>query len=301
MKNDRQLNHKLVNWVIFIALSFIWGSSFILMKAGLEHLSAFQVASVRIISSGLVLLPIAIQHIRQLQKDRLFYIFMSGVLGSLLPAYLFCLAEEGIDSSMAGALNSLTPFFVIITGALFFKVHTSLFQLLGIVIAFLGSALLFMSKPELSQSHQLMSISFVMIATFCYGLNVQMVNRHLHHIPSLQIASWALVLNAIPAGIVLFNTGYFSANMADRGFWISSGFASILGIFGTAVASVIFYMLIKRAGAVFASMVTYGIPFVAIFWGLLDGENVGWWQVAGLSIILTGVYIANRKTVPSRS
>jgi hypothetical protein len=295
------LNHKLVNWVIFIALSVIWGSSFILMKEGLTNLSAFQVASVRIISSGLVLLPIALRHIKQLQRDRLFYIFMSGVLGSLLPAYLFCLAEEGIDSSMAGALNALTPFFVIITGTLFFKAHTSLRQVLGIVIAFLGSALLFVSKPEFFQSNQLASVSYILIATFCYGLNVQMVNRHLHHIPSLQIASWALVLNAIPAGIVLFYTGYFSANMSDRGFWISSGFAAVLGIFGTAVASIIFYMLIKRAGAVFASMVTYGIPFVAIFWGVLDGENVGWWQVTGLCIILTGVYIANRKASPSRS
>lgn len=294
------MDHKWINWVIFLALSFIWGSSFILMKAGLEHLSAYQVASVRILASGLVLLPIALRHTHTLQKDRLFYIFMSGVLGSLLPAYLFCLAEEGIDSSLAGALNSLTPFFVIITGALFFRIHTSLQKIMGIVVAFLGSVLLFLSKPELSQQHQLLSVSYVMIATFCYGLNVQMVNRHLHHIPSLQIASWALVLNAIPAGIVLLNTGYFSENLTDRGFWISSAYACVLGVFGTAVASIIFYMLIKRAGAVFASLVTYGIPFVAIFWGLLDGEKVGWLQVVGLSIILAGVYVANQNSTPTK-
>ena len=64
---------------------------------------------------------------------------------------------------------------------------------------------------------------------------------------------------------------------------------------GTAVASIIFYMLVKRAGAVFASMVTYGIPFVAILWGLIYQEEVGWKQVLCLMIILAGVYVANRK------
>jgi drug/metabolite transporter (DMT)-like permease len=90
-------------------------------------------------------------------------------------------------------------------------------------------------------------------------------------------------------------TGYFSLDFSDKGVLASSGYSFILGIFGTAVASVIFYMLIKRAGAVFSSMVTYCIPVVAIMWGLIYGEKVGWKQFASLLIILAGVYIANRK------
>lgn len=288
------MNNNFINWVIFIVLSFIWGSSFILMKGGLLHLSAFQVASIRIISAGMVLLPIVIKTYKKIPKDTIVYIFLSGVLGSLLPAYLFCLAEEGIDGSLAGALNSLTPIFVIITGALFFKSGTSTNRVLGISIAFLGSALLYFSQPNFSQNTHLLYISYVILATFFYGLNVQMVHRYLNHIPSLHIASLGLVLNAIPACVVLYFTGYFSENLSNNDILMSTGFSFILGIMGTAVASIIFYVLLKRAGAVFASMVTYGIPFVALFWGVIDHENVGLLQVACLGIILFGVYIANR-------
>ncbi len=70
--------------------------------------------------------------------------------------------------------------------------------------------------------------------------------------------------------------------------------AATLGIFGTAIATILFYMLIKRAGVLFSSMVTYGIPFVAIFWGVVAHEDIGWKQIISLLVILTGVYFANR-------
>jgi drug/metabolite transporter (DMT)-like permease len=289
------LSSKFINWLIFIALSFIWGSSFILMKEGLEHLSAFQVASLRIISSGLVLLPVAYRSFKKIPRNKIFITFMSGFLGSLLPAYLFCIAEQGIDSALAGVLNSLTPIFVIIIGAMFFQTKTSTNKVIGILIAFSGSILLFLFQPDFSENSNAFYVLLVVIATIMYGVNVNMVHLHLNKIPSLQIASLALSLNAIPALIVLYYTGYFQLDFSDRGILFSSGFSFVLGIFGTAIASIIFYMLIKRAGAVFSSMVTYGIPFVAIMWGIIYGEKIGWKQVLSLLIILAGVYIANRK------
>ena len=289
------MNNKFINWLIFIALSFIWGSSFILMKEGLERLSALQVASLRIISSGLVLLPVAYKSFKQIPRDKIFITFMSGVLGSLLPAYLFCIAEQGIDSALAGVLNSLTPIFVIIIGALFFQSNTSANKVIGILIAFTGSILLFLSQPDFAEKSNAFYVLLVVIATIMYGINVNMVSRYLNNIPSLQIASLALSLNAIPAFIVLYFTGYFKLDFSDHGILFSTGYSCVLGIFGTAIASVIFYMLIKRAGAVFSSMVTYGIPFVAIMWGIIYGEKIGWKQVLSLLIILAGVYVANKK------
>lgn len=289
------MNKNLLNWLIFIALSVIWGSSFILMKEGLVSLSPYQVASLRIVFSGLVLLPTAIKFYRHIPKDKVVIIFLSGLLGSLLPAYLFCIAEEGIDSALAGTLNSLTPIFVIITGALFFKSKTSFNKILGIVISFTGSILLLLSKGHLQENQNLLYISYVVLATVFYGINVNMVHRHLHSIGSLQIAAVALTLNAVPALVVLWFTGYFNLPLGDKGVLLSTSAAAVLGIMGTAVASVIFYMLVKRAGAVFASMVTYGIPVVAIIWGLVYKEDVGLKQVLCLAIILAGVYIANRK------
>jgi len=128
-------------------------------------------------------------------------------------------------------------------------------------------------------------------------MNVNMVHKELSDIPSLQIAAIALSSNAIPAFVVLYFTGYFSMDLSNAGILASTGFSCILGVLGTAVASIIFYMLIKRAGAVFSSMVTYGIPFVAIMWGFVYKEHIGWKQVMCLVIILIGVYWANRKVV----
>jgi drug/metabolite transporter (DMT)-like permease len=289
------LNKGFLNWLIFILLSVIWGSSFIMMKEGLLHLTAFQVASLRIVFSGIVLLPSTIKHFKRVPKNKLPVIFMSGVLGSLLPAYLFCVAELGIDSALAGTLNSLTPIFVIITGALIFKSKTESNKILGICIAFTGSLLLLFSKGHMQESQNMLYVSFVVLATICYGFNVNMVYKHLQNIGSLQIASVALTLNAIPALIVLYFTGYFSLPLSDTDILYSTGHAALLGIFASAIASIIFYVLVKRAGAVFASMVTYGIPIIANFWGMIYGEEVGLKQFGCLLLILAGVYLANRK------
>ena len=289
------MNNKFFNWFIFIILSIIWGSSFVLMKEGLVSLTAFQVASLRIISSGIVLLPIAIRHITKIPKKKLFIIFLSGVQGSLLPAYLFCLAEEHIDSSLAGTLNALTPVFAIITGALFFKSSTSSNKIWGIFISFAGSILLFFAQPGFHQNSNFTDVLFVVLATLFYGINVNMVGKFLKDIPSLYIAAIALSLNAIPAFIVLYFTGYFSQPFLSEPMLISAAYTFVLGILGTAVASIIFYMLIKRSGVVFSSMVTYAIPAVAVIWGVIYGEKVGWKQVVCLLIILSGVFVANLK------
>jgi drug/metabolite transporter (DMT)-like permease len=291
----KSVNKGFLNWLIFILLSIIWGSSFIMMKEGLLKLSAFQVASLRIVSAGIVLLPAAIKHFSKIPRDKIWIIFMSGVLGSLLPAYLFCVAELGIDGALAGTLNSLTPIFVIITGALFFNSKTAANKILGIITAFTGSILLLLSKDNLHESQNMIYVLYVVLATICYGFNVNMVFKNLKDTGSLQIAAVALTMNAVPALIVLYFTGYFDLPLTDPEVLKSTAHSVLLGILGTAVASIIFYVLVKRAGAVFASMVTYGIPIVANFWGMIYGEDVGWKQFACLMLILLGVYLANRK------
>jgi len=259
------------------------------------HLTSTQVASIRIIVSGLVLLPTALKTFPLLPKNKILPIFLSGVLGSLLPAYLFCMAEEKIDSSLAGTLNSLTPIFVVISGAVFFKTTTSFNKLAGILLAFAGCAMLFFNQSVFSESTHFSYVLLVILATFFYGVNVQLVHRHLANIPSIQIVSVALTLSAIPSLALLIYSGYFSNDFHDTGMLLSTGYACILGVVGTSLASVLFYVLIKKAGAIFSSMVTYGIPFVAILWGILLGEKVGLNQIFCLLLILAGVFIANKK------
>lgn len=287
------LNKELVSWIFFSVLSVIWGSSFILMKIGMEALSVYQVASLRIASAGIVLFPLTVQHIRSIPLNKIGIVFLSGILGSLFPSFLFCMAETKIDSALAGTLNALTPIFAIVTGVIIFGLQVSSKKITGILIAFSGSILLLLSKG-LKDSANIYYSLLIVLATMSYGINVNMVQKYLSNISSLKIASVGLSLCAIPALLVLMFTGYFNifTNVATLKGTVA---ASILGIFGTAIANILFYMLIKRAGMLFTSMVTYGIPVVAIFWGILDHEDIGWKQLVSLTIILAGVYIANRK------
>jgi drug/metabolite transporter (DMT)-like permease len=281
------------HWILFGLLALIWGSSFILMKKGLTHLSAFQVASLRILSAGIVLLPAGWNKFRTILRKDVFLIFLSGLLGTFFPAYLFCLAETRLDSGLAGILNALTPLFTLIIGAIFFQSKLSWHKWTGVLIGMTGLILLVSSGQEIHLG-QAGYAGFIVLATICYGINVNLVNRYLKHISSTLLAAVAFALLIIPSLIILLWTGF--TNLApSKAVAISISASVLLGVIGTAIASILFYELMKKAGALFASMVTYGIPFVALFWGVLDGETIGWLQAGCLLLILCGVYLANKK------
>jgi drug/metabolite transporter (DMT)-like permease len=288
------MNPKLINWSLFFILSIIWGSSFILMKEGLKELSAYEVATIRILSAGIILLPFALKGFREIHFKDMGKVLVSGLLGSFFPAVLFCIAETQIDSALAGMLNALTPLFVIIIGFLFFKSSVQLNKTVGVVIGFCGMLLLFFSKDGNTTNSNMIFSSLVIAATICYGINVNLVSKYLKHIGSLNLAAVSFGFLIVPSAILLYFLGFFNHSFFNRALLISSSASIVLGVFGTAIASILFYMLMKRAGALFSSMVTYGIPFVAVFWGLLAGETVSGLQILGLMIILTGVYLANR-------
>ena len=150
-------------------------------------------------------------------------------------------------------------------------------------------------------SENLAFSGFIFLATLSYGFNVNLVQSRLKTCSSLDIVSLALLMNAIPAMIIL---GFVSDDIPEEMTSVlgrSLGYAAILGVVGTSLANILFYQLIKQAGSLFASLVTYGIPFVAMGWGLLDGEEVSIGQAASLFVILLGVYLANRSVKASQS
>ncbi len=287
------VSHRLFSWLIFAALSLIWGSSFILMKVGLQTLTAYQVAALRILSAGVFLLPVAVKQLGKIPKEKLGLVILSGLAGSFFPAFLFCIAETRIDSALTSILNALTPIFTIIIGASFFKTSIPRRKVLGVLICFGGLCLLFLSKGKIDLSYLSYS-SLVLLATICYGFNANLVHRYLKNIGSLNIAAFAFAFLIIPAFLILYLSGFFSLPLTNNYYMYSIGAGIILGVLGTAVASVIFYMLVKRAGIIFTSMVTYVIPFVAILWGLLYNEHVTVLDLGCLAIILSGIYTTNK-------
>lgn len=291
-------NHALVKWGLFVLLSFIWGSSFLLMLIGLEQLNAWQVAALRLFSAGIIMAPFVWTTIKKIPKEKTFYIILSGLLGSFFPAFLFCLAETRLDSSFAGTLNSLTPIFVILVGVFFFNLKVKWQQVLGILISFTGSICLFMAKS--GKTGDLLYVGFIVLGTFFYGLNVNMIGKKLREIPSFDIGVLAFSFLAIPSLIILLAFGTHNLDFTDRHIIWSVGASAILGILGTTVASVLFYVLLKKAGGIFASTVTYGIPFVAIFWGWVYNEKITIPVILSLLMILLGIFIVNANDKPIR-
>ncbi|MES2329461.1 MAG: DMT family transporter [Bacteroidota bacterium] len=288
------MREKIINWGLFIALSLIWGSSFILMKAGMKTLTPYQVASLRILSAGLVLIPFARKALQQVPKNKLILVILSGLLGSFFPAYLFCIAETKIDSALAGILNALTPLFVILVGISFFQLKAGIQKIIGVLIGFAGLCLLVAPTGNISLEHFSYTL-LILLATMMYGINVNIVGRHMQGVGSLNIASLAFVFLVIPCIIILYFTGYLALPLTHKDVLLSTLASFVLGVMGTAVATILFYKLAKRAGTLFASMVTYGIPFVAVLWGVWGGEQVTAMQMGCLGIILGGVYLVNRK------
>ena len=287
------MQSKWTNWLVFALLSIVWGSSFILMKEGLKAFTPYQVASLRMLSAGVILLPFAYRALKQIPNNKMGLIILSGILGNFIPAYLFCIAETQIDSSLAGILNSLTPMFTIIVGVLFFKTQTSFVKIIGMIIGFIGLSFLLAAGKDVSL-HNLSFAALVLLATLFYGINVNLVGRYMQNMGSLNIASIAFAFLIIPSLMVLYFTGYFSNNFSDPIVLKSLMASCLLGIVGTSIATILFYFLVKRAGILFGSLVTYGIPVVAVAWGLLDGESLNIMQVGCLGLILLGVYIVNR-------
>ena len=136
--------------------------------------------------------------------------------------------------------------------------------------------------------------SLVIIGTISYGINVNLVSHFLKEIKPVHIATVSLAFMSIPSGIVLWQQGFFQIDFSDTTVQWAVFNTVLLGIVASAFATVLFYILVQKASGLFASLVTYGIPFVALFWGFIDGEAITFTGLICLAIILLGVFLANR-------
>jgi drug/metabolite transporter (DMT)-like permease len=290
------MNNKLIDWIIFIVLCFIWGSSFIIMKFSKAGLSAWQIAALRIFSAGVVFLPFAVFHIQKINRKKIPVVILAGVFGNLVPAFLFAAAiSNNLDSSLAGILNSLTPLCVVLIGISFFKDKIKKQKIQGVVVGFAGVVLLTLTRSGgIVQVDNLNYALVILLATILYGVNVNLYSHFMKEQNPVHVATVSLAFMAIPAGIVLWYQGFFSLNFNNTVIREAVIYSSLLGIVASAIATVLFYILVKRAGGLFASLVTYGIPFVALFLGFLDSETIDLTEIGCLGIILSGVYLANR-------
>ncbi len=267
------------------------------MKEGLVAFSSDEVAALRIAIAFLALLPFLFKHFKSvdLKKDWRGLVIM-GVFGNLLPAFLFTKAETQISSSLTGMLNALTPLFTIVIGLLVFKTKVQRYQIIGVAIGLIGALFLLSFNSGNEQSKNINYSLLVVLATFCYAISVNGIKRYLSHINSVAASLWSFcIIGPIAIAYLFINTDFQLHLTQHAGAYSALGFITLLAVFGTAIAIIIFNSLIKQAGTVFASTCTYLIPIVAIGWGLLDGEIITIVQLFSMGVVILGVWLINKK------
>ncbi|WP_310595240.1 DMT family transporter [Flavobacterium sp.] len=288
------MESKQLKWIYLGTLSLIWGSSFILIKKGLIGLSAIQLGSLRLIFSAVFLVLIGYKSLFKLTKSQWKYVALTAVFGTFIPAYLFALAETEIDSSTTAVLNSLTPLNTLILGIIAFGVPFKKNQFIGICIGFIGSILLVFNGASNHPEQNYYYALLVVLASICYATNVNLIKKYLPTVAPLSITTGNFLVLLAPAVLLLYFSGFFDIISAPE-VQISMGYIAILGIVGTGIANILFFKLIQISSPVFATSVTYLIPIVAFFWGLLDHEILTPIQFMGAFIILIGVYLSSKK------
>ncbi len=259
MREKRKIWH----WLVLAILSLIWGTSYILMKKGLESFSYFQVGSLRIFITFICLLPVAIKNLPKLNRENLVSVLIIGFLGNAIPAFLFPMAQTQISSSMAGMLNSLSPVFTLLLGITIYKRKAIRTQIAGVFLGLAGAVGLIYTG---SFTFNLWGL-LVVLATILYGMSSNEVSR-VKGLNGLQLTSLSFFVIS-PVAIIYLIFSDFSAAMATEN-WV------------------------RNLGPIFAAMVTYFIPIVATMWGLADNEKLTYSMLVSVIFIIAGVVIINR-------
>jgi drug/metabolite transporter (DMT)-like permease len=289
------LDKKIWQWIALFFLAIIWGSSFILMKKGLVVYSHNVVAALRISLASIVLFPFALKGFNKVNAKDWKYLIFTGVIGNGIPAFLFTFAQTEVSSSLTGMLNSLVPIFSLVVGLFLFKSKPLKTQVIGIFIGLLGASGLILSNGLPSENSNFMFILLIVLATVCYALSVNVIKAYLKEINAIHITALSFICLAPFTIIYLLTTNFIEVTINNSASFNALIYIGILAILGTALAIIIFNLLIKATTTVFATSVTYLIPIVAIFWGLFDGETMNMIQVISALITLIGIYFINKR------
>lgn len=288
------MDKSLRNYFSIIFLAIIWGSSFILMKRGLEVYDYIQVATLRIVIAFISLIPFLPRAFFSVKKKHLKPIIIMSILGNGIPAFLFAKAQTELDSSLVGILNSIVPLFTLIFGICFFKTKPSKTHIFGIIFGFVGA--LFLIESSLAFNDVNYYVLLVVLATILYSISINVIKKYLYDLDASSITAIAFLMIGPFAGIHLFTTDFITILTSHDDSIKALGYITLLSVLGTAIAVIIFNKLINNSTAIFASSVTYLIPVIAIIWGVFDGEQLTAYHIICVVIILIGVYLVNTKT-----
>ena len=280
------------DWAWLIAVALIWGSSYLLIAFGVEHFQPALVAFLRLLF-GVCVLSVIPAARRPVPRSEWRPIALLGIVWLALPFLLFSIAQQSIDSSLAGMLNAAAPLFVAVVGALAFHQRPAARQQLGLLVGFLGVVVIGWPAVVGAQA-SVLGVALVLLATLCYGFAGNMASP-------LQVRNGALPVvfrSGLVALVVSAPLGLASIPSSTFA-WSSLLAVAALGVFGTALAFVGFTTLLGRVGAARGSVTIYFLPLVAMVLGaVVRGETIAPLSIAGTGLVLLGAFMASRAERP---
>ena len=290
-------------WIVdFVLLAAVWGASFLFMHAATVEMGAIPTAAVRVGIAALTLLPVLVWHgqmpvLRQHWKR----VLLVGMLNSGIPFALFSFALLSITTGLSAILNATTPLFGTLIAWLWLKDRPNASRSLGLVIGFMGVALLAWDKASFKpDSHGIApgwAVLACLLAATCYGITGSYTKRFLTNVPPLVIATGSQIGAAL--GLALPALWLWPAQWPSAHVW---GALLVVGVVCTALAYIIFFRLIANIGPAKALTVTFVVPVFAVLYGavFLDEALTPWMLGCGLVVVCGTALATGLVRLPTR-
>jgi drug/metabolite transporter (DMT)-like permease len=277
------------DWVLIVGIALMWGSSFVWIAEALESLEPATITLLRLVL-GWLALGATKRARRPVDRADLGRVVLLGIVWMAVPLLLFPIAQQWVDSSIAGMVNGGVPLFAALIAAVLLRRLPGRIQMLGLGVGFAGVVLI--ALPSISDADgSPLGVALLLLATALYGLAVNLsvpLTQRYGALPVLWRAQLAAIVVTAPLGLI----GLQGASWA----WSGAAAMVLLGVFGTGLAFVAMAELGKRVGPTRGAIGIYFIPVVAMVLGiLLRDETIAAAAVAGTALVLLGAWLNSRR------
>ncbi len=282
------MNTSFINWILVLFVSLSWGASFMFTRLAVDEIAPTYLVIARLFLASILLGPIFIR-----MKDLILMskeipsILILGIINAALPFFLYAYSAQDLSAGMLSILNGTSPLFALIIAITLFKQNTTLLQILGLCLGFVG-LLIFIGFNQLS--FIFFPVSLCLIGAFCYAYSNNILFK-LNHIRSAALASVTMISGfffSLP--LIFMETSEFSLNLSPQIIFA----IFFLGLVSTGVSFIAYVVLLQRSSPVQASSIIFLVPVTGIFWGAVFlGEVITRNVLIGAAFILVGIALTN--------
>ena len=280
-------------WLIFIALGFMWGSSYLFIKIAVDSFGTFTLIALRLLIGAAFLWVAFSLNGTSLPRERRIYghLIVMALVNITIPFALITWAEQSVDSALAAILNATVPLFVIVIAPMFLPEEPiRLNGIVGLAVGFIGVVLL-VSPGLMSATGDLAGSIALLGSSLAYALGNVYNRRNVRGLPPLVPAVFQVTFALIIVGVLALVLEQPWNARPDVGDWFSVVW---LGVFGSGLAYVLYFRLLGRWGATRTSLVAYLLPVYGIILGyLVLQESIDVTLIAGTALIIAGVALVN--------